>query len=248
MLVRGSSPPAAKNPVCSLLSVVSFQTRRGTFQPRLAGSLAGRGQKKRLPSFYTEVNCRRVLVVGGGSPFLHPKFHLHLGTCSFISNATLYISNVTWYISTVFGGKLNRPGQAETLSALSYGGKLRTRVGRWGRPPTKNPICALVLVGAFQARPRTFPTQPGTFGGQLTGSSRGRGEEKRFPPFHTEERCGGVLVGGGPHKTSDFPRPDTEVHFKRVVERSGARFFEMYLKRTKAKKTDRNETRLGSSQ
>ena len=54
--------------------------------------------------------------------------------------------------------------------------------------------------------------------------------------------------GGPPPKTGNFPRPGIDVHLKLVVERRGARFFEMYLRRTEANKPDSNQTCLGTFQ
>ena len=42
--------------ICALLPVVSFQTRNGTLQPRLAESSTGRGRKTHFAPFYTEVH------------------------------------------------------------------------------------------------------------------------------------------------------------------------------------------------
>ena len=66
------------------------------------------------------------------------------------------------------------------------------------RPAAKNSIGALFLVGASQTRPRTFQTQPGAFRRRLLRSLRGRGEDTRFPPFHTGALCRSVPVLGDP--------------------------------------------------
>ena len=49
------------NFICALVSVGTFQTRRGTFQTR---------QAVHFPTFHTEAHCGRVLVVGGCQ---HPR-------------------------------------------------------------------------------------------------------------------------------------------------------------------------------
>ena len=58
----------AKKSIYALVSVRTlrqrlrpFQTRPGTFQTRLAGSLTGRGRQKDFPTSHTEVHHRRVL-------------------------------------------------------------------------------------------------------------------------------------------------------------------------------------------
>ena len=96
--VGGGVARPTKNPVCNLVSAVSFQTRHGTFQTRLVGSLTGRGQKKRFPPFHTEMHCRRV---GGGCHLPLHKFHLHLSVRG-------YIPNTTWYISNTRGGTVKK--------------------------------------------------------------------------------------------------------------------------------------------
>ena len=134
----GHTPPHTINSIYALVfggtlqtRLCTFETRPGTPRPRLAGSLTGRGRKKRFPPFHTGVHRRRVLV--GWVRLPHHEFHLRLQICRYISNRTWYISNAT-------------------------GGTRQTRSFWWGgvAAPTKNFICALVSGGTFQTRPGIF--------------------------------------------------------------------------------------------
>ena len=154
-------PPGRNNPMCAFASVVPFQALRGTLRRQLAGSFTGRGQRERFPPYYTAAHCRRVLVRGGIPPSQVP---FRLGIRKYISNATSRFSNTARYILTAIDGRRSRPGPKARLPALLRRGTLQMRVGGGGRPATKDSVRALVLAGAFQTRPRTFQTQPGTFG------------------------------------------------------------------------------------